>query len=237
MSDRMDVWRNRLSEYLDGELSDSEGRELEEHLASCAGCRAVLDELRRVVAEAAKLVDSPPVEDLWPEIAERIRAEETRAGDRENTVAADGRPRSSLSRKLSFSVPQLAAAAVLLVAVSSTVAWQMAGGLSTGEQPAPDRVAGLPAAGGLLQVARVADLDYESAITQLEEALDAGRQRLDTATVRKVEERLALIDRAIEEARRALATDPANSYLNHYLANTMRRKLDLLRRTAALTEL
>jgi hypothetical protein len=55
--------------------------------------------------------------------------------------------------------------------------------------------------------------------------------------VRKVEEKLALIDKAIDEARQALSTDPSNAYLNRHLAGTMRRKLDLLRRTAALTEL
>ena len=54
--------------------------------------------------------------------------------------------------------------------------------------------------------------------------------------MRKVEEKMALIDTAIDEARQALAADPSNAYLNRYLAGTMRRKLDLLRRTAALTE-
>ena len=84
---------------------------------------------------------------------------------------------------------------------------------------------------------RIASNDYESAIAQLEGVLDVGRERLDTATVRKVEEKLALIDKAIDEARQALSADPSNAYLNRYLAGTMRRKLDLLRRTAALTEL
>ncbi len=125
---------------------------------------------------------------------------------------------------------------MLLVTVSSGIAWQLAGEAASRQT----EVAGpAPAAstGELLRVTRVASLDYESAIAQLESALDAGRQSLDTATVRKVEERLALIDNAIEEARQALAADPSNAYLNHYLAGTMRRKLDLLRRAAALTEM
>ena len=94
-----------------------------------------------------------------------------------------------------------------------------------------------PAQTNLLLASRIANNDYESAIAQLERVLDVGRDRLDSATVRKVEEKLALIDKAIDEARQALSADPSNAYLNRYLAGTMRRKLDLLRRTAALTEL
>src|SRR3989449_460651 len=55
-------------------------------------------------------------------------------------------------------------------------------------------------------------------------------KRLDTATVRIVRKNLAVIDRAIAEARMALRSDPGNAYLNLHLANTMRRKVELLRR-------
>jgi len=48
-----------------------------------------------------------------------------------------------------------------------------------------------------------------------------------------VEQNLATIDRAIAEARRALAADPNNLYLHDHLANTMRRKMGLLRRATA----
>ena len=58
--------------------------------------------------------------------------------------------------------------------------------------------------------------------------------RLDTATVRVLEQNLTLIDRAIAEASRAVAADSANVYLNTHLAETMRRKVDLLRQAVAL---
>ena len=45
-----------------------------------------------------------------------------------------------------------------------------------------------------------------------------------------VRKNLAVIDRAIAEARMALRSDPGNAYLNLHLANTMRRKVELLRR-------
>jgi len=50
-----------------------------------------------------------------------------------------------------------------------------------------------------------------------------------------VEEKLQLIDRAILEAERALAADPANTYLTGHLADTRMRKLDLLRHAIALS--
>jgi hypothetical protein len=61
-----------------------------------------------------------------------------------------------------------------------------------------------------------------------------GRGLLDTATVRVLEQNLALIDEAIAQARRAVAADSANVYLNTHLAETMRRKIHLLRQAAAL---
>jgi len=48
--------------------------------------------------------------------------------------------------------------------------------------------------------------------------------------VRIVRKNLAIIDRAIADARIALRNDPGNAYLNLHLADTMRRKVELLRR-------
>jgi anti-sigma factor RsiW len=47
-----DTWTDRLSEYIDATLSESERGALEAHLSGCADCRATLEELRRVVARA-----------------------------------------------------------------------------------------------------------------------------------------------------------------------------------------
>jgi hypothetical protein len=52
--------------------------------------------------------------------------------------------------------------------------------------------------------------------------------------VRVLEQNLRVIDQAIEQARRAVAADSANAYLNSHLAETMRQKLDLLRQAASL---
>jgi hypothetical protein len=75
---------------------------------------------------------------------------------------------------------------------------------------------------------------YGAAVADLERVLADGRGQLDSSTVRVIEQNLQAIDRAIAQAQRALEADPANLYLNTHLAETMRRKLDLLRQAAAL---
>jgi hypothetical protein len=49
-----------------------------------------------------------------------------------------------------------------------------------------------------------------------------------------VQQAFTTIDRAIAEARAALEADPSDAYLNLHLADTMRRKLELLRRINAI---
>ncbi len=229
-SNKADTWRARLSEYLDDELDSAERAELETHLDGCAECRTALEQLRRVIACAARLVDAPPAEELWPGIADRIHEEPSRTG-----APATARSRALPRRTLTIGVPQLAAAAVLLVVLSSGVAWQL--GRDSLSATGPDETTPVAPSGNALPVARIATHRYESAIAQFERVLADGRDRLDTATVRVVEENLAIIDRAIDEARGALAADPSNAYLNRHLADAMRRKLDLLRRTTSVTQL
>jgi len=214
-----DNWTNRLSEYLDGDLPASERPALEVHLQGCGDCRATLQQLRRVVARAQGLDDSPPAADLWPAIAQHM-----------GVVSLDAR---RARRRLSFTVPQLAAAAVALVLLSGGSAWLALRGRSTGptpQQAVMDRNPVITTAGTY-----EANPRYAAAVADLERVLARGRSRLDTATVRVIEKNLGIIDRAIRDAQSALAADPANSYLNQHLAQEMRRKLELLRQAATLT--
>src|SRR5689334_7723247 len=71
-----DLWMPRLSEYLDGDLSDEQRAGLEQHVATCAACSATLEDLRRVVARAQALEDREPATDLWRGIAKRIASDE-----------------------------------------------------------------------------------------------------------------------------------------------------------------
>ena len=48
-------WTDKLSDYLDGELTGDERSAVDAHLRSCAACAAVLNDLKRVVARAGFL--------------------------------------------------------------------------------------------------------------------------------------------------------------------------------------
>jgi hypothetical protein len=216
-----DLWTNQLSDYLDGELTADEQDALEHHLEDCAECRDALAGLRRVVARARALEDRAPGHDLWPGIAGRIGA----------TARSPVRHPSRLPRRYAFSLPQLAAAGIALATVSGGSAWllrpSVAGTFAVQPPPAPPALpvatASARGTGG-----------YDAAVADLERVLRDGRGRLDSTTVRVLEQNLAVIDAAIAQARRAVAADSANLYLNSHLAATMRRKLELLRQAASL---
>ncbi len=217
MSDR---WMDQLSAYLDGELPANDRAALEAHLEACSECSALLDDLRRVVDRARGVEEYIPKRDLWPGIASRIGATPATA------------PR--IGRRWSFSLPQLAAAAIFLMTLSGGTVWLVR---SSAYSPTTGPIATSPAPVGAPVATRAsnrASQSYSAAIADLERVLAGGRGQLDTTTVRVIEQNLAAIDRAIAQAQQALLADPANMYLNTHLAETMRRKLDLLRQAATL---
>jgi anti-sigma factor RsiW len=225
-----DQWTSRLSEYLDDELQPGERQALEAHLATCAVCRATLDELRAVVTRVQTTGDRPLKKDLWPGVARRIGVSVT-------PVVRDLEERRVRQRRrFAFTVPQLAAAAIVLALGSGAgayIAFRQPPSAIRTASPAPDggrRTAdGVRLIGLLDSTAR-----YDAAVAELQQALENGRNRLDTTTVRVLEQNLAIIDRAIAEARAALTDDPSSTYLSMHLAQTMRTKLELLRRAQTL---
>jgi anti-sigma factor RsiW len=219
-------WMDRLSEYVDGELSAAEAEAVEAHLLECADCGNTLQELRAVVARARQVIDRPPADDLWPGIAARL------------TQSAP----EQTKRKVAFSIPQLAAASVALMLMSAGTVYLMVNraprsGTASGSVPAT-ALAPVTTREALRQpvmaVKSPGSENYNVAITELERALTSGRTTLDTATVRILETNLRTIDAAITEARTALGRDPGNQYLNRYLDETMQKKIQLLRRATGI---
>lgn len=212
---------DRLSEYLDGELSRDEAAAVEARLAEEPELRRLVEELRAVklAAAAQPRLEAPP--ELWDRVRARIDAGEARSG-------MSGRLRdASARRRLMFTLPQLAAAAgiVLLLGVSL--------GRMTDQRPAPD--AGPAALGPSVVAVDDAPVPgYAHFVADLEARLAAGRDVLEPGTARVIEESLAKIDSAIHQARTALDEDPNNVYLNHHLASAQSRKLRLLEDATAL---
>jgi hypothetical protein len=204
-----------LSEYLDGGLGRDEAARLEAHCAACASCGSLLADLRRVLARAQALEDRAPREDLWPGVAAAIGATPPRR------------------RGITLSLPQLIAAGLaLMLLTGGAVALMLRWEPPIAAMPSP---ASRPLDPEALAVSARPGRGYDAAIEKLERQLVLSRGRLDGETIAIVEQKLALIDRAILEADRALATDSTDTYLRRHLARTRQQKLDLLRHAAAIS--
>jgi hypothetical protein len=182
------------------------------------------DPLARAVA---RLRDVSPSTDLWPGIESRLAPRGERGAQ----------------RVISFTLPQLALAATLLIAASAAVSWVALGASRAPAPPGGDStqvpiqavVEPRDALQPDVQRATFADAQYDAAVADLERILREESQRLDPQTVMVIERNLRGIDEAIRESRAALDADPANTYLNSHLADARRRKLELLRRAAGLS--
>jgi hypothetical protein len=264
-----DPWIDRLSEYVDGDLRRNEREALERHVADCAACAVTLAELRAVVERARSLDDRPPARDLWPAIEAKIAPASHGVPGRGQVIAV---PASRWwQRRLDLTVPQLAAAALVLAALSAGAMWlvlarsplraPVAGSSAPVASLTPDTATSEPgttspsvvqpeyvgpsqtaspdpltgSAPAAVATYGVDSPRFDQAVAELEQSLADGRGRLSPRTLHILEENLRTIDRAIDEARRAVAADPANAWLRAHLAATMKRKVDLLRTATMLT--
>jgi len=230
-----DEWMDRLSDYLDGEMSPAERALLEAHLAEDAECAAALESLRRLKKSAGTLDDKRPAhaQQMWRGIAQRIGATPPQE-ERDSAVAGVIRPWRT--RRFSVSVPQLLAAGITLALLS--------GGGSVVFRGAAQRGVAIPGgtadqAGVVPEVMEavfgsVAITRFDEAVADLVQVLEEEREFLNPETVRIVEENLAIVDRAIERSRQALMQDPESDYLRGHLEQTMRQKLTLLRRVTTI---
>jgi anti-sigma factor RsiW len=213
-------WTDQLSAYLDGELPSESRAALEAHLAECVACRSVMQDLKLIVAAAPEYQGAAPPRDGWAGVARGIDARRT----------ASLEPRRAAERM--FSLQQLIAASIAFAMITGAAVY-----LTVGRQapPPPEVVVQPPpivrSPTGLPVSAR-AGVAFDQAVGELEQVLAQGRSRLDPKTLKVIEDNLRLIDRAIAEARAAIAADPANGYLSGQVAANMHRKLEILRRAA-----
>ena len=224
----MTDWTDRLSDYLDGHLAADELTKLEARLECDAGLRGVLEELRAVRDVAGSLPRRAPESDLWPGIEARIEADEDMA-----VVPIAGAVHGR--RQFSFTIPQLAAAAVAMLVLGSASVWMAMGSrVASLEGRSPVAVAPAPEASLVSAAEEGSEFSYEATVEDLHEQLRDGRDRLDPQTVEALEGSLATIDRAIARAQEALEADPASVYLNRHLAEARSRKLRVLQQAAVL---
>jgi anti-sigma factor RsiW len=208
-----DAWTERLSDYLDDEMSAGERSAVAAHLEGCEACRAWVEDVTAIRAEARALGDRPPASDLWPALAVRLEPPSRR----------------------SMQVPlPLAIAAGLFIAVSSALgAWV----LSHRDALPVSNLAGVRPSAPELTPAALTSPRYDEAVGDLLRVLESGRGSLHPRTIAVLERNLTLIDEAIAEARAALEQDPADVALVAAVARHQRTKLAVLRQVEQLVSL
>ena len=211
----------RLNDHADDLLSLPGRREVEDHLAACAGCRETLDHLRRLHEDAAALPHRvEPPRDLWPGIESALQ------GARNVTRL---RPRTVSRPSVLWRMALPAAAAVLLVALTAFVTSRLL-------DPNTSRPEDITQSAGLtsLQTFRAAEVDYRQTADDLLAALDRRRDELSPQTIAVVEENLHIIDQAIHEAWAALENDPSQVGNGYLVASLYQKKVALLQQAIRL---
>jgi anti-sigma factor RsiW len=257
-----DSWMERLSEYIDGDLDPSERGTLETHLSRCADCRSALADLQLVRERARSLSNAPAPPDIWPRIAAAIATGPVVPLQAAPLALEGRRPRARFA--FSLPQLAAACLAIAIVSSGLTFALVSRGTATRASAPplatrspesaVPDRASApeptriaereTPAPVHAILAERTgaatiapdgtAETPHEEAIAELRKALAKERDRLDPATIRTLESNLAIIDLAIDQAKRALTADPANTYVKEHLADTIRRKVELLQRATML---
>lgn len=235
MADTHEHWIDRLSDYMDRDMAEDDRAALEAHVAECAACREALADLRQIVARAHRLGALVPSRDLWPGIAAVIAAP-LKAGSATVIPLPTALHAQAAPPGLFLTRRQLAAAAVVLMLISATATWIAGPGIAV-RQASGVAAAAVPASEALFASdVSEAPAGLADELQQLESVLLDVGGRLDANTLRIIENNLAVIDRAIEDSRRALAVDPESDFLEEHLARVWERKLDYLQGVVRVVE-
>jgi hypothetical protein len=187
--------------------------DIDAHLSTCAGCRALAADLATIRAAAADLPVLAPPPVVWARLRPLVAA-----------------PASPATPRFGVPAPWLAAAAALLVAVGAALGMLAADRGATGS------------AGGDASVAQVAaDLEaaeahYLRAIAGLEQIARTDDPALDPQVASVLRANLQAIDGAIRETRSALQTRPDDDVARRGLFEALDGKVALLEQTVSLID-
>ena len=228
-----DLARDRISELVDGDLDRAARAELDAHLATCASCAALAEDLEVVRRASRSLPTLDPPERVWTAIARQLPAEAM------NRSAS----RSSEWVKVSLAIAAVLLAAVAITmlvrrgrSVESQVAESASPAMPAPAQPGPQTGAQSADSADLKSLQselQQAESHYENAIQKLE-TLARDRRTLNPQDAAILQKNLLLIDSAIGESRAALKAQPANDMAQESLFEAFRSKIALLQDTISL---
>jgi hypothetical protein len=206
---RDDPWVDRLSEYVDGDVSASDAAAISAHVESCEVCRAAERDLRLVVARLAADSAAEPARtpDGWTRLEREVTLE------RALSSHSSGRPRPNARRGLPRFVFAAAASAAFLVTLAGGI-WA---GASLSDSPTthlPTWMRHRPPWAIIRDRARANGVSDQMPTTTL-----------DSLRRARIERALRVVDDALAAATRALADDPDNEILADHVAQlTLERR-------------
>lgn len=211
-----DTINDWLGDAVEGTLAPERRAQFDAHCNRCAACRELFVDVKEIRAAAATLDRHTPSPELWNAIAARVEHE---------TPAASLRGRS----RWGSTWGALAAAAALMIMLGAA-AWFAAGARwqRANDTATADLVRN---AASELQLA---EQHYQNAITALEQLTVEKDNALDPSVAAEIAESLKSIDRAIDDSRAALKTDPNSFVAQTSLLEALRMKVALLQETVSL---
>jgi len=206
-----------MSRSVDGELAGRRAARLERHLASCGECRALLEDLHRIVDGAAKLETPEPSEKVWRNIRAGLASAELRPAV--EGVALEPRPLFGLGLPALRFAGSATLAFVLLV--TGVVV-----GLRLGRQAT---LAG-PEAGEKYTLAKLDEAEryYQQAIRSLSDAFASAKGGLAPQVAEFFDRNLSVIDATIQACRAAVLEEPDDLEARDYLLAAYTQKVSLL---------
>jgi predicted anti-sigma-YlaC factor YlaD len=199
-----------LGDAVDGTLDAERQAQIDAHGRECAACRNLLNDLTEIRAAAATLDRVTPSPELWRAIAAQV----------------ENPPRAHAP-----SWARLAAAAAVVLMLGAA-AWLALGPQSRGGDGETASDLARSAATEL----QLAEQHYENAITALEQLTVGKNNALDPSVAAQIAESLKSIDRAIDDSRAALKTDPSSFVAQTSLLEALRMKVALLQETVSLMD-
>jgi len=208
---------NKLKKYELGKISSAK---FERHARECAICQEKIRQDVQLMSMAKSLQEEPIyAPQLWGRIEESLHKEKEEEKERERLqgegdMSAAGAIRGRAFRFKFF--PLLPAAAAILVAAGLGIYFGL-------------RALSTPPSSGLLErqaLAKIEKIEREhmKAIEELEKKALPRMASLDQEMMLLYRDKLETINSQIERCKEALASNPANAHIRHYLLAALQDK-------------
>jgi len=206
-----------ISRSVDGELAARQAARLERHLASCGECRALLEDLRKIVGGATELDAPEPSERVWRNIRTGLAAADVKP--LVEGISLEPRPLFGLG------APALRYAGIAVLAAVLVVSGVIIG-TRLGRQGLPVG----PEAGEKYTLAKLDEAEgyYQQAIKSLNEAFTSQKGVLAPQVVELFDRNLGVIDATIQACRAAVLAEPDDLQARNYLLAAYTQKVTLL---------